>query len=173
MRRILLAFAVGVAACVAATWPAATTWNTHTLVPLGYADVQAGLWWPRHVGDAVLAGRNPFLATEFFWPAGQDVTLLVWNVLAELLLFPLWRWFSPNAALNLAAFLVAGLNAAATAAAVRRLLAGSAGAAPLSVSRSTNSTARPNATWSSAPAPSSVCRVKARWARRYPATRWR
>lgn len=126
MRRILLAFAVGVAACVAATWPAAATWNTHTLVPLGYADVQAGLWWPRHVGDAVLAGRNPFLATEFFWPAGQDVTLLVWNVLAELLLFPLWRWFSPNAALNLAAFFVAGLNAAATAAAVRRLLAGSA-----------------------------------------------
>jgi len=121
MRRILLAFAVGVVACVAATWPAAATWNTHTLVPLGYADVQAGLWWPHHVGEAVLAGRDPFQAPELFWPAGQDVTLLVWNVLAELLLFPLWHWFSPNAALNLAAFVVAGLNAAASAAAVRRL----------------------------------------------------
>lgn len=119
--RTLAALAVGVAACVAVSWPAALTWRTHTVVPAGYADVQAGWWWPRQVGDALLAGRDPFQAPDLFWPAGQDVTLLVWNVLAELVLWPLWQALPPYAALNLAAFVAAGLNAAAAAAAARRL----------------------------------------------------
>lgn len=117
----LVAFMLGVSACVAATWPAAATWRTHALVPVGYADVQAGMWWPRQVGDALLQGKNPFYAESLFWPVGQDVTRLVWNVLAELVLFPLWQVATPLAALNLAAFVVAGFNAAACAWAVRRL----------------------------------------------------
>lgn len=122
------AFPIGVAASVAATWPAATTFRTHSLVPVGYADVQAGMWWPRQVGDALLQGKNPFYAESLFWPVGQDVTRLVWNVLAELVLFPLWQLTTPLAALNLAAFLVSGLNAAACAWGVRRLGGGAAAA---------------------------------------------
>lgn len=122
----VLAFPLGVAASVAATWPAAATWRTHSLVPVGWADVQAGMWWPRQVGDALLRGKNPFYAESLFWPVGQDVTRLVWNVLAELVLFPLWQLTTPLAALNLAAFLVSGINAAACAWAVRRLGGGAA-----------------------------------------------
>ncbi|MSQ03407.1 MAG: hypothetical protein EXR71_16210 [Myxococcales bacterium] len=127
MKWVLPAALVGLLAATAATWPAAQSWSTHSLVPLGYADVQAGLWWPRQVGDALLAGRNPFLATGCFWPEGQDVTLLVWNVLAELLIWPLWQLVPPHAALNLAAFVAAGVNAVAGAAAARRLGASPSG----------------------------------------------
>ncbi len=121
MKWALPAALVGLAAALAATWPAALTWSTHSIVPLGYADVQAGLWWPKQVGDALLTGANPFVARGSFWPAGQDVTLLVWNVLAELLIWPLWQLFPPHAALNLAAFAAAAVNAVACAAAARRL----------------------------------------------------
>ena len=82
------------------------------------------MWWPRQVGDAVLNGTNPFFAESLFWPEGQDVTRLLWNVLAELFVFPLWQLTTPLAALNLAAFLSAGCNAAACAWGARRLGAG-------------------------------------------------
>lgn len=121
MRWTFAAAAVALVACVAATWPAALSLPTHSFVPLGYADVQAGLWWPRQVGDALLAGKNPFFVEGFFWPEGQDVTLLVWNVLAELVIWPLWQVLPPNVALNVAALVAATLNGVASAAAARRL----------------------------------------------------
>jgi hypothetical protein len=108
-------------AAVVATWPAVLRVGTHLHGDPWFSDTQVGLWWGWHVPRALLRLQDPFVAQELVWPEGQDVTLLVWNLGAQLLSAPFFLLLAPVAALNASAFLTQALNGVACAWAVRAL----------------------------------------------------
>jgi hypothetical protein len=109
------------AAVIAASWPAALRLDSHISSDPKFADAQVGLWWPGQVARALIHADNPFLATDLVWPDGQDLTLLVWNLLAQVAVAPLWWFANPAMALNLSGWAIGVMNGVACAWAVRRL----------------------------------------------------
>lgn len=89
-------------------------------------DVQVGMWLPAHLLDALRSGRGLWWAPDLLWPTGQDVALLVWNLLLAALMLPLYALLEPLVAYNLAVLAFSGANAAA-AWALGRQLGGAAG----------------------------------------------
>ncbi len=121
-RRELVAGSVaGAVLAVAASWPLVTVLSTHAMYPFVDPDVQVGLWWPGEVVRGLSAFRNPFVVPELNWPEGQDVTLYLWNLGAELLFGPLHILLGPLAGSNLSLILAAVLDGLACGAAARLL----------------------------------------------------
>lgn len=105
---------LGLLLVLAATWPAVTVLGRASMTDLAEPDYQAGLWWPSAFTDALLAGRNPFRATELAWPHGQDVRLIgvAFGWFAQLLALPVHALTGPVLGMDLvtlATMLVNGL----------------------------------------------------------------
>jgi hypothetical protein len=73
-------------------------------------DTAMGLWFPWHVARQLRAGASPFYAPELGWPAGIDLTLMVWNVGCQLVSLPLSLVAHPVLAFNLTVLLLSTLN---------------------------------------------------------------
>ncbi len=105
--------ALAIVLVVAASWPLVQVMDTHLLGRLGDPDLGAGIWWSHSFVDCVLELRNPFFRPELAWPEGQDVRLLLWNVGAQVLLFPVHALLDPVPALNAAVLVVGVANGVA------------------------------------------------------------
>ena len=131
LRRVLAILAgTGLAAAVAlaATWPAALTFATHTHGLFFDADLQVSIWWQAAMVEALKEGRDPFHALSLAWPDGQDTRLLLWNYAPQLLLAPI-HWFTdPVLGLNLSSLAIMVLNGLAAGWAAHKATGSRAGA---------------------------------------------
>ena len=108
---------VGLAAAlaVATTWPAALRLADHSLPQLIHPDLQCGLWWGSAMARWVTGEGELFLRPDLLWPDGQDTRFMLWNLAAQLVLSPIYAWFSPLLATNVAALICMVLNGLASA----------------------------------------------------------
>ena len=105
---LVLAAAVVVAVC---TWPLLIRPSTQLYAVPTHPDVQGSAWWAHAVADSVISGQSPFVRSDIAWPEGQDITLLLWNFGAQLLLLPLQLLdLSPVLIMNLSLWLILTVN---------------------------------------------------------------
>ena len=93
MRRALAGWSalavLGALLAIAASWPLVLHLDTHFGENAAHPDVQCAIWWFPHVAESLVQGRSPFFSPDLAWPEGQDLRLLTWNVLLQVLYAPL------------------------------------------------------------------------------------